>query len=274
MSYAEVIGDPIAQSKSPLIHKHWLETLGLQGDYLRTLVPSDRLPGLLAERREDRAWRGCNVTIPHKESAAVLVDQLDAQAAAIGAVNCIVPAARELLGFNTDVDGIAAALDGTMMKGERAIIIGAGGAARSAVAYLSSQEVDEIILLLRDPARAQTIQSVAPETTIRAAPLNDAASLLGGASVIVNASPMGMAGSALMPELILEAVSQASQACVFDMVYDPLETAFLRAGSGAGARTVDGLTMLIGQAARAFELFFGAPAPQPSRELRDLLTTA
>ena len=131
MRYAEVIGDPVAQSKSPLIHKFWLAQCKLEGDYRRTFVERGRLEEFLANRRLDPLWRGCNVTIPHKERAAALVDNLDKRARAIGAVNCIVPGPKGLTGSNTDVDGIAAALDGTALDGASAVIIGGGGGARA-----------------------------------------------------------------------------------------------------------------------------------------------
>ena len=108
--FAEVIGDPVAQSKSPLIHKHWLQLLDIEGDYLRTRVETADLGAFLAERRADPDWRGCNVTVPHKEAVVRLLDELDESAATVGAVNCVVPRSGRLVGYNTDVDGVAAAL--------------------------------------------------------------------------------------------------------------------------------------------------------------------
>ena len=115
MRYAEVIGDPVTQSKSPIIHKYWLERLKLAGDYRRAFVPKGSLADHLSARRDDPDWLGCNITIPHKENAVALLDRLDPKAAAIGAVNCIVRARDGLAGTNTDVDGIAAALDRTVL---------------------------------------------------------------------------------------------------------------------------------------------------------------
>lgn len=274
MVYAEVIGDPIAQSKSPIIHKYWLEQLGLCGDYRRTLVPEGRLADALESRRADPDWLGCNVTIPHKRHAAALVDQLDDLAEAIGAINCIVPMEGGLFGTNSDVDGIAAVLADVPLEGRKTAIIGAGGSARAAVAYLAARQAGEIQLLVRDPKKAGPLLDLAPER-IRIANLDSASAALDGAAAIINATQLGMTGCPAMPLDLLQAVARHSgDATLFDMVYDPLETAFLRTGRDGGARVIGGLTMLVGQAARAFELFFGAKAPPVDDLLHDhLLTT-
>ena len=271
--FGEVIGDPIAQSKSPLIHKHWLSLLDIEADYLRTRVAPADLSAFFQERRADEDWRGCNVTVPHKEAVVPLIDELDASAAAVGAVNCIVPREGQLVGFNTDVDGIAAALDATELEERSAILIGAGGAARAAVAYLAGRNLEKLTVLARDPVKAESLRSLAPLIRF------ELQSIEGGnapadPAAIINASPLGMVGSAAMPEALLAALApRASGATIFDMVYNPLDTPFLASGRAAGGHAVDGLTMLIGQAQRAFELFFGQLAPPPGQELRDLLTT-
>src|SRR5437764_15226501 len=99
MTFAEVIGDPIAQSKSPIIHKYWLKQLGIEGDYIQTRVGSNELAGFLRQRRSDPDWRGCNVTIPHKETIVPLLNRLDAGAEEIRAVNCVVAEDRMLVGY-------------------------------------------------------------------------------------------------------------------------------------------------------------------------------
>ena len=274
MRYAEVIGDPVAQSKSPLIHKHCLARRKLEGGYRRTFVERGRLEEFLAERRVDPLWRGCNVTIPHKEQAAALVDELDQRARAIGAVNCIVASPAGLTGSNTDVDGIGAALDSTALDGASAAIIGGGGGARAAVAYLAGRSVAEIIVLVRDPAKAESLRTIAPATSMEIDYLDRAGPKLERVSAVINATQLGMRGCAEMPADLLAAVTrQAGGATLLDMVYDPIETRFLATGRVAGAQVVDGLTMLVGQAAKAFEMFFGEPAPAPDEALRVLLTT-
>ena len=272
-SFAEVIGDPVAQSKSPIIHKHWLDALAIEGRYDRTRVTSDKLAAFLDGRRANGAWRGCNVTIPHKERIIPLLDRVDAGAAAIGAVNCVVSEDGGLAGYNTDVDGVAAALASTKADGAKAAVIGAGGAARAAISWLAGAGVARISLLVRNPEKAQPLRELAPHAEFAILPFDRADEAFADASIIVNASPLGMVGSAEMPSAIIDAlIAHANGITVFDMVTTPAETAFLEAArTGQAGRTVDGLTMLIGQARRAFELFFGRPPPEDESALRHLL---
>jgi shikimate dehydrogenase len=274
MIFAEVIGDPIAQSKSPVIHKYWLDRLGIAGDYVRTRVAPDELASFLDGRRPDLDWRGCNVTIPHKQAIILLLDRLDVGAESIGAVNCVVPEDGALVGYNTDVDGVAAALDSTELRGRKVALIGAGGAARAVVAYLASRGVGRVALVVRNPERAEALRTLDPGVDMHVLGFDDAELAFGDAAAIINASPLGMAGADPMPRSLLDAVrSHAAGATMFDLVTTPAETEFFTAGSAGGGHCVDGLTMLVGQAARAFALFFGAPAPPPDKTLRDLLTT-
>jgi shikimate dehydrogenase len=271
MIYAEVIGDPIAQSKSPIIHKHWLSQLAIEGNYQRTRVATDELATFLDRRRSDPDWRGCNVTIPHKETIIPLLDRLDPDAKSIGAVNCVVPEGGALVGHNTDIDGVAAALQSTPLAGRKAALIGAGGGARATIAFLRREGTGRIALVVRNPARAEALRSLVDGYIL---PFDQADVAFGGAAAIVNASPLGMAGADPMPQALLQAVSDhACGATLFDMVTTPAETDFLTVGQSAGAKCVDGLNMLVGQAARAFELFFGHRAPPPDAQLRDLLIT-
>lgn len=268
MPYAEVIGDPVAQSKSPLIHKYWMERLGLAGDYRRTHVPAGRLADFLCERRQDLDWRGCNVTVPHKQAVIEHLDRLDAGAASVGAVNCVVPGPAGLTGYNTDVQGVGAALDGIALEGGKAGLVGAGGGARAAMAYLAQRRVAEVAVLVRDRVNAEPLRAMLAVARVELGVFADASRLLGGSSVVINASPLGMDGCPAMPTELIAAAS-ASGAVLFDMVYQPLETDFLAAAQG---RAINGLTMLVGQASRAFELFFGRSAPAPEEALFDLLS--
>jgi shikimate dehydrogenase len=273
MIFAEVIGDPIAQSKSPIIHKYWLERLKIECDYVRTRVAAAELDGFVHQRRSDPDWRGCNVTIPHKETIVSLLDRLDPGAEAVGAVNCVIPEGGGLVGYNTDVDGVAAALDLTDLRGHKTALIGAGGGARAVIAYLAERGVGRIAVVARSPERAVALRSLAPDISLDILPFDQANDAFGGAAAIVNASSLGMTGADPMPQCLLDAVrGHATGAMIFDLVTTPAETGFLSAGRDGGGQAVDGLTMLVGQAARAFQLFFGAPAPQPDEELRGLLT--
>jgi len=266
LAYAEVIGNPVAQSKSPIIYAYWLTKLGMAGDYRRERVSPNKLGGYLRDRRADPVWRGCSVTIPHKEAVIGYLDELDPSAAAVGAVNCVAADPSGLIGYNTDVDGVAAALRDVPIQGSKVVIIGGGGAARAAIACLAEHGAGEIVVLVRDPARAKPLRPLF--SSLQIALLGAARTLLKDSGTVINASPLGMTGCPAMPEDLLESLRSESAPTVFDMVYDPIDTAFLSAGGG---KRVDGLEMLIGQAARAFELFFGAPAPEPDDRLRELL---
>lgn len=282
LPHAEVIGDPIAQSKSPAIHNFWLGKLGAAGSYGRVLVPPAGLAGYLDQARADPAWRGCNVTMPHKQAIMPLLDRLDPLAARIGAVNTVVREADgSLTGHNTDAPGFLEPL--TARLAERhlfrmARVLGTGGAARAIVAALSDRGF-VIVLAGRDPAKARAlldelargsdhhavdIAHFAPATDFA---FDDRAQCL---DLIVNASPLGMAGQ---PPLAFDFSHAPPGSVVYDIVTHPLDTPLLQQARAAGFATVDGLAMLIGQAAVAFEKFFGLAAPREhDAELRRLLT--
>ncbi len=275
LPYAEVIGDPIYQSKSPLIHGFWLEKLGLNAEYRATRVRADGLAAHLEKRRADPDWRGCNVTIPHKQDILAKIDFPLPTARRVGAVNCVYRNRNGLSGENSDIDGVREALD--MPVGERdpgsTCLIGAGGAARAAVHVLGSVGASDIRILVRRPERAEALLADF-DMTARIHRFAEAQSAFAGADTIINASPLGMAGQQRMPVAMLEALGlTAPNALVFDMVYLPLETELLAAARALGRCPVDGLTMLIGQAELAFNLFFHAQAPREhDAELRALLT--
>ncbi|MBS1239585.1 MAG: aroE, partial [Proteobacteria bacterium] len=154
--YAEVIGDPIAQSKSPAIHGYWIEKLGLDADYRACHVTAEGLADYLAERRADPSWRGCNVTMPHKQAVMPFLDRLDSLAERIGAVNTIVPEDGALVGYNTDAGGFLEPLRPWLARDHlfrMARVLGTGGAARAIIAALAAEHVT-IVLAGRDPAKA------------------------------------------------------------------------------------------------------------------------
>ena len=259
--YAEVIGDPVGHSLSPAIHGAWLAELGLTGTYQATRVAAGDLASFLAERRRDPDWQGCNATAPHKQNLIPLLDELDMGAREVGAVNCVVPRSGRLLGHNSDVDGVVWALSGGDLRGRSAAVVGAGGAARAAVVALRGLGVAEVRVVARRPDAIEDLEVV---------PFDNAARAFEGAAAIINATPLGLAGGHRMPDEILAALPAAARdATVLDMVYAPRETLLLRAAAGCGLRAVDGTAMLIGQARRAFELFFGVPAPQTEPDLRE-----
>ncbi|HYD13450.1 MAG TPA: shikimate dehydrogenase [Allosphingosinicella sp.] len=263
--YAEVIGDPVAHSKSPAIHRYWLDQLGIEGDYRTTRVTADELPDYLAARRDDPDWRGCNVTMPLKEDILSLLDT-NALTRRIGAVNTVVRYDGMLTGTNTDWQGINLALDTARIDPERVAVIGAGGAARAALAEVRMQKVLHVILINRSPEKAAALLELFGLHG-KVLPLGTAPDV----DLLINASPLGMAG---YPALDVDLSRLKADATVFDMVYHPLETPLLRDARGRGLKTVDGLSMLIHQASIAFTHFFKvSPEPADSAELRERLTS-
>ena len=265
--YAEVIGDPIAQSKSPLIHGFWLDALGMKGEYRRAHVKPDDLAAYIAERRTDPAWRGCNVTIPHKIAVMDLVDDPGDIRGTIGAMNTIVRQRDgALIGTNTDAAGFYAPLAELDLEGAPVVLIGAGGAARAVLFALARAKVGHVTILNRSPLKAVGLLAtfgLKGDVVALDAPLPPAA-------LLVNSSSLGMMGQ---PPLDLDLSPLPDDAIVYDLVYAPLMTGLLRAADARGLDIVDGLDMLIGQAALAFELFFGAPPPEGrDEELRAILT--
>jgi shikimate dehydrogenase len=254
--FAEVIGDPVAHSRSPAIHKGWLAELGIEGDFRATRVAAGELDGFLAGRRGDPDWRGCSVTIPHKRPVMRLLDRIDPRASAVGAVNCVVPGPDGLSGHNKDLDGLTAALGRIVLEGRKVALIGTGGAARAAIRYLLDSGVGQVAVLARDPSLVERLGGARP------LPLEACDSAFQEATAIVNATPMGMTGASAMPPWLLASVAAHSSGTIlFDMVYEPAETPFLATGRANGAKCIGGLTMLVGQARAAFELFFGRAPP-------------
>lgn len=279
--YAEVIGDPIAHSKSPAIHNFWLEKLGAAPTYRAQHVLSDKLGDYIKSRRSDPEWRGCNITMPHKQAANDLADRLDPVATQIGAINTLVREGDQLIGYNTDAVGFLEPLRGELSQEHyfrMARVLGTGGAARAIVAGLAGQGFT-IVLAGRNPDKARSIlEEVAPKGQHHAVHLDHFAEPTdfafddrdGCLDLVVNASPLGMRGQS---ELAFDWSHAPPGAIAYDIVTDPLDTALLRNARAAGHQTLDGLNMLIGQAATAFEKFFGQAAPREhDRQLRELLT--
>ncbi|HTI31612.1 MAG TPA: shikimate dehydrogenase [Sphingomonas sp.] len=279
MIYAEVIGDPIAQSKSPKIHKFWLEKLGIDADYRAQLVIADGVGAFLGSRREDRDWRGCNVTMPHKQAVQPFLDTVSRDASRIGAVNTIYRQADRLIGENTDGEGFLEPLQpwlGQSHLFRMARVLGAGGAARAVAAALVDHGFT-LVVAARGTAKCEMILAPLPGehhvTTLNhfAAPtdfeFDDREGLL---DLVVNTTPLGMTGN---PPLDFDFSHVPPGSVVYDIVTSPVRTPLLIAAEERGFRTIDGLAMLVGQAAAAFRLFFGAEAPREhDAELRALLT--
>ena len=269
LPYAEVIGDPIAHSKSPLIHNFWLNALDIEAEYRKTHVTPDGLASYFLQRRADPDWLGCNVTIPHKMAVMDFTDDPGGVRERIGAMNTIASeTGGPLIGTNTDAGGFLQPLLRDRWKGRSAVLIGAGGAARAILFALTSLGVPDITIMARDTAKAQAMLDHAG---VKGAVIG-MDDPLPAVDLLVNSTSLGMVGQ---PVLNLDLTPLPPSATVYDIVYAPLETGLLKAARDRGLKTLDGLEMLIGQAALAFDIFFDAHAPRElDAELRALLLAA
>ncbi|WP_298306492.1 shikimate dehydrogenase [uncultured Erythrobacter sp.] len=279
---AHVIGDPIAQSKSPLIHGFWLDKLGIPGVYETRHVTPENLSDYLLEMRENPDWVGCNVTMPHKRAVMYEMYDVDHKAEAAGAVNTVLSQEDgTLLGTNTDIDGFLEPLREELKKQHyfrMARIIGTGGAAR-AIVWALAEEGFTLVLAGRNPDKAQAIlDELAPDGEHHVIHLDHFAEPTdfafddreGCLDLVVNASPLGMTGD---PSLKFDWSHAPPGSIAYDIVTSPADTPFLQAARAAGHETINGFAMLIGQAAFAFEKFFGvAPPREHDVELMEMLT--
>ncbi|HEX4434844.1 MAG TPA: shikimate dehydrogenase [Acidimicrobiales bacterium] len=263
-----VIGSPIAHSLSPLLHTAAFAALGL-GETWRSsafeIAPGQAAGALEAMRRADIS--GLSVTMPHKADVAALVDECTDVARRLTAVNCIVNRGGTLLGTNTDGGGFVASLArGASFSpaGRRCLVIGAGGAARAVVLALADAGASQVAILNRTPERATTAAALAgPVGSVVPAGEKAQVEAVQAADLVVNATPFGMAGAApqgATPWLVAPELLGPGQVAA-DLVYAPRPTPWLRAATAAGAQGVDGLGMLVHQAAAQLELWTGEPAP-------------
>jgi shikimate dehydrogenase len=276
--HAEVIGDPIAQSKSPLLHGFWLERLGIEGGYGRRQVAADALGAYLAERRTDPDWRGCNVTLPHKQAIMPLLDAIDPLAERIGAVNTVVAEDGRLTGYNSDAPGFLEPLAPWLRQRHllrTARILGTGGAAR-AIAHALWSEGFILIIAGRDLGKAEALAAEFDAAHVHACTLDTFAQRIdfdwGEAGdrldLVVNATALGMVGK---PPLPIDFSNVPPGAIVYDAVYAPLETPLLAQAAARGHAVIGGLAMLIGQGRIAFRRFFGAEPPSDPASEAELL---
>lgn len=270
MIRAFVVGHPIAHSRSPLIHGHWLAEHGIDGAYARIDVAPDAFPDFV-HALPASGFVGGNVTIPHKQAAYALADILTPRAKTIGAVNTLVVGSDgKILGDNTDAPGFCAHLDQSLgadwprRTGGTAIVLGAGGAARAIVVGLAERGLTRIRVANRTPARAEAVAASTPGIG-EALAWDDLPTALGGAGLLVNTTSLGMRGQ---PPLTLDLAALPPHAAVADIVYAPLETRLLADARGRGLTAVDGLGMLLHQAVPGFEAWFGV-RPAVTAALRD-----
>jgi len=255
--HAEVIGDPVEHSLSPVIHSFWLEALQIDAGYGRRRVTRADLPGYLAEKRVDPAWRGSNVTMPLKLDAVALADSASDRAVAAGAANLLMMRDGRLAAANTDVGAIAillSRLHEAKARMDSVTLFGTGGAARAALVALKLVGIANVRIQARDRAEAVKLAvefGLETEPAVLIAPVVS--------DGLINATPLGMAGRDC---LNCDVRQMPAEGWVFDMVNDPAETPLIEAARQAGLQAVTGLQMLVEQAATSFELFFAQKPPR------------
>lgn len=261
---AAVLGHPIDHSLSPRLHRHWLKFYKMEGSYEAV----ETLPEKLAEtlnRLQDDGYAGVNLTVPLKEKALALMDDIDPIAARIGAVNTVTFREGKKQGWNTDAYGFVQNLESLgyrIQNSRKAVVLGAGGAARAIIAGLLDVGVKRIVLSNRSREKAEElVKSLAPASdpqALKPVSWTDRHISLADADLVINTTSLGMQGQ---PELDIYLDRLPVTGLVVDIVYNPLQTPLLYAARQRGNLTVDGLGMLIFQGQKAFEHFFGKLPP-------------
>ena len=258
-----VIGWPVAHSRSPLIHNYWLQEAGIGAVYEAVAVPPEADLRAKLEELRDQGFAGVNVTIPHKEAAFAAVDTKDAAAARLGAVNTIALASNTIRGHNTDGRGVIDSLSTTRdWASGPALVLGAGGAARAIVGALLDVGISDIRVSNRTRARADAVAALADTAdnsgAVRVFDWDARAQAGENATLLVNTTSLGMHGAPSL-DMPLDSLvaTEAVKATVADIVYVPLQTDLLARAAQRGLAPVNGLGMLVHQAAHAFDLWFG-----------------
>ena len=261
-----LIGWPAAHSRSPLIHHYWLRSLGIEGGYTIEAIPPEGFAEFVLHL-SNHGFVGANVTLPHKERALALTVP-DARAKAVGAANTLWYEGGELRSTNTDIEGFVDNLDASAKGWDTtgdALVLGAGGSSRAVVFGLIERGIKRVHLANRTMERARALADQFGNS-VQAIAWDAINEVLPRAGLLVNTTSLGMHGQ---PPLELDVGLLPSSAIVADLVYVPLETALLKAARERGLKTADGLGMLLHQAVRGFELWFGQ-RPQVTPELRAL----
>jgi shikimate dehydrogenase len=257
-----LLGYPLGHTLSPRLHQAALRWAGLAGTYVALPVPPERLDGAMTGVR---AWRlpGLNVTIPHKQAVMPFLDGLTPQAEQIGAVNTLFWEGDRLLGDNTDYTGFKESLPPLDWPHVIVTLLGAGGSARAVVAALRDQGVAVLHVVARRQAQAEALRrELAPALPGMVVGLDEAGpleALLGRTRLLVNTTPVGMDGHS--PLSAAQVAMLPANAYVYDLVYNPAETPLLAMARARGLQGCNGLEMLLGQAAAAFERWTGRKPP-------------
>jgi shikimate dehydrogenase len=263
-----VIGHPVSHSLSPLLHGKAFELLRLDCSYEAVDVLPENLPHTISSLRGQR-FEGLNVTLPHKEATAKLMDTISDEAKAVGAVNTVTFTSGRSAGDNTDVYGFAASVEPvrSTIEGQAVLLLGAGGSARAVLyALLSQFNPSEIIVANRDVVRGREIVSHfashvrGPKLTTSSIEPTKLHPLIDRAALVVNCTSLGLSPAAEGCPVSDDTVFHSGQV-VLDLIYTPLQTRLLRLAEKSGARTISGLEMFLHQGARSFELWLGQPMP-------------
>lgn len=257
-----VMGDPIAQSKSPLMHGAALRALGLPGAYVPLHITPDKL-GEAVQAIRTLGFRGVNVTIPHKVAVMEYLDRLDASAVEVGAVNTIVNDNGILTGFNTDGIGYVRSLKAEAapeLSGSRILVIGAGGAARGIVSALLKEQPASVLIANRNEDRAhQLAAGFSGRGSVAGAGMEAVPGVIGGMDIVINTTSVGM--YPYMEELPIDPAGLHEGMVVSDLIYNPLHTRLLEEALKRGCTVHGGLGMFVYQGAYAFEYWTGLAAP-------------
>ncbi len=254
-----VLGKPISHSLSPLMHNTALNYYGMKEQYFAVELQENELTDLAVHLHRDE-FRGANITLPYKRTMIDYLDHLDVTARDIKAVNTIVKEENQLVGYNTDMYGFAAPLAefSEKLEGGRAIVFGTGGASRAIISALSDFNMEEIVLISRNPGASDISVN---RNDIRIAGYDAWSSLAVEAELIVNATPVGMYPNVDDCPIRESEKQYLGDRICYDIVYNPLKTTFLSMADEVGATTIGGLEMLIQQGSRSFELWNGKPFP-------------
>ncbi|MBV9569702.1 MAG: shikimate dehydrogenase [Alphaproteobacteria bacterium] len=278
LTLAGVVGYPVAHSLSPKLHGFWLKQHRIHGCYLPLAVRPEQF-SLLIHALQVAGFAGVNVTIPHKQAAFAICETVDEGARKTGAANLIIFRNSQIHGFNTDVGGLCASLEQDFgrvsLAGKKAVLLGAGGAARAAIVALDRLGMAEIRVVNRDPGRMTTLigelrrHATAELLAFEWQRWPEAAD---AAALLLNATSGGMAGER---NLTISLEPLPKEATVYDLVYNPSETILLKQARERGHKCANGLGMLMHQAVPSFEAFFGirpAVTPELQAELEQALS--
>ncbi len=279
MKKAAVLGFPIKHSLSPKLHGYWLNQYGIEGSYKAIEAAPDSLMETFARLKKE-GYAGWNVTVPHKEHALLMVDEVDEIARAIGAVNTVVVKGGKLVGYNTDAFGflqnlVTSRTDNLpvpqQFESKKGMVIGAGGASRAVIAALKSAGLSEILITNRTQEKAEKLIDafVVDKAGFTVIPWDEKDQALENIDYLINTTSLGMEGQ---PPLEINLSALPKTAVVNDIVYKPLETELLKQAKTHGVQAVDGIGMLIWQAVPGFNAWFGKE-PEVTSELKDYMVT-